>query len=86
MKKVNIREGQLRRLMETLMESDVTNGTFGKSNVSDIGSGEVTTSPTMTDKDGDKEYSDPTTSDGMADTMSPQQWGTVRGRQSTAAI
>lgn len=86
MKKVSIQEGQLRNLMKRLMESSVSDGTFGKSNVGKIGNEEVTTSPTVTDKNGDDEYSDPMTSDDMADTMTPQQWGVVRGRHSTVAI
>lgn len=86
MKKVSIQEEQLRRLMKNLTESSVGDGDFGKSNVKGIGNAEVTTSPIITNKNGDEDYSDPMTSDDMADTMSPQQWGTVRGRQSTAAI
>ena len=86
MKKVSIQEGQLKNLMKRLMESSITDGNFGKSSVERIGNGEVTTSPVITDKNGDDEFSDPMTSYDMADTMTPQQWGVIRGRRSTPSI
>ncbi len=86
MKKVQISEGQLSKLMENLMESSITDGSEELSNIEGIGSDQVTAAPIIHDKNGDEEYPDQRRVPNFPKTLSPQQWGTVRGRQSTAAI
>lgn len=82
MKHIILREEQYRRIFE-----DAGDSTFldGNDDVSNLGS-EVTTQAVISDENGEKKMSKPSTTDEFAKAQSPQQWGSVGGRRSSNTI
>ena len=82
MKIVNINESQFKKLIEgsgdsTFLDGDNTTREF---------SSEVSNQAVVTDANGEREMSDPVSTDKFAKQQSPQQWGAVGGRNSSNTI
>ena len=82
MKIVNLNESQFKRLIEgggdsIFLDGDDTTREF---------SSEVSNQAVVTDTNGEREMSDPVSTDKFAKQQSPQQWGAVGGRNSSNTI
>ena len=82
MKIVNLNESQFKRLIEGSGDSTFLDG----SNTTREFSSEVSNQAVVTDANGDREMSDPVSTDKFAKQQSPQQWGAVGGRNSSNTI
>ena len=82
MKIVNINESQFKKLIEGSGDSTFLDG----SNTTREFSSEVSNQAVVTDANGDREMSDPVSTDKFAKQQSPQQWGAVGGRNSSNTI
>ncbi len=82
MKIVNINESQFKKLIEGSGDSMFLDG----GNTTREFSSEVSNQAVVTDANGDREMSDPVSTDKFAKQQSPQQWGAVGGRNSSNTI
>ena len=82
MKIVNINESQFKKLIEGSGDSTFLDG----GNTTREFSSEVSNQAVVTDANGDREMSDPVSTDKFAKQQSPQQWGAVVGRNYSNTI
>lgn len=82
MRIIRLSESQYNRLFEENGDSSLLNG---NDTTHQFGS-EVSNQAIVTSKDGESEYSKPIDTDAYGKTLTPQQWGTVGGRNSSNTI
>lgn len=78
MKRITITEEQFSKLLE-VNDAGNTSMLDGGSDVHNMGNGEVSNQVVMTDKDGEREFSDPLTTDKVSKQLTNQNPMTRRG-------